>query len=406
MRQQVNLYQPIFRKQEKKFSATVVLLQAPALILGVIAIFFAWTQWQVRQLNGELVRVDQQQAAAQKRLNDATQQFGGSAQVSQTVDEEIAKLQQRLAERQRMRELLGKGLFSNTNGFFEYLAAIGRQTPPGMGLWLTGFDIVGAGEQVTLQGRALNAEAVIVRVHAQDRRCRDAEGGPLVLRAQLRKLMERIDELSLRERAMVFLGVLGVLYVGAVQLVIQPLSAQRTRLETELKGKHDQIQTTERMIQAMLTGDAQDADAQKRAQRDALRAQLKAFDAELGKTTSGLVSPQEMARLLQQFLARKRSLQIVRVESLPAEPLAIATTGAVPNRAGPAVRDDSGLYKRGTRIEVRGNYDELLGYLKDMEALPWKVFWGQVTLQTEQYPISKLTLVIYTLSTQESWIGT
>ena len=227
-----------------------------------------------------------------------------------------------------------------------------------------------------------------------------------MLRAQLRKLMERIDELSLRERAMVFLGVLGVLYVGAVQLVIQPLSAQRTRLETELKGKHDQIQTTERMIQAMLTGDAQDADAQKRAQRDALRAQLKAFDAELGKTTSGLVSPQEMARLLQQFLARKRSLQIVRVESLPAEPLAIATTGAVPNRAGPAVRDDSGLYKRGTRIEVRGNYDELLGYLKDMEALPWKVFWGQVTLQTEQYPISKLTLVIYTLSTQESWIGT
>ena len=160
MRQQVNLYQPIFRKQEKKFSATVVLLQAPALILGVIAIFFAWTQWQVRQLNGELVRVDQQQAAAQKRLNDVTQQFGGRAQVSQTADEEIAKLQQRLAERQRMRELLGKGLFSNTNGFFEYLAAIGRQTPPGMGLWLTGFDIVGAGEQVTLQGRALNAEAV------------------------------------------------------------------------------------------------------------------------------------------------------------------------------------------------------------------------------------------------------
>ncbi len=223
------------------------------------------------------------------------------------------------------------------------------------------------------------------------------------LRIELRKLMDRIDEFSLRERALIFLGVLGLMYFGAMQLVIQPLGQQRTRLEQELKSKRDQIQTTEKQIQAMLTGDVQDADGTKRARLETLRGQMKTMEAELGKTTSGLVTPKEMARMVEAFLASKRGLEVVKVENLPPEPVGAdgTTANAAPGTPAPAAL----LYRHGLRIELRGSYLDMVRYLKGLEAQPWKVFWGQVSFQTEKYPVSKLTLVIYTLSTREGWIG-
>ncbi len=229
------------------------------------------------------------------------------------------------------------------------------------------------------------------------------------LRIELRKLMDRMDELSLRERGMVFLGVLALMYIGTVHLVIQPLTQQRARLEQELKTKRDQIQSVERQIQALLTGDTNEGDAGKRAHLAALREQANTLDAELGKTTSGLVTPKDMARLTDQYLSRKRGLAVIKVESLPAEPLLLEAPKVAPPGGAGAVANapiaGAQLYKHGMRIELRGSYLDMLGYLQGLEAMPWKVFWGQALLQTETYPVSKLTLVIYTLSTKEGWIG-
>jgi hypothetical protein len=159
VRQQVNLYQPIFRKQEKKFSATAM-MQSIAIISVGIVLLFAWTQWQVSLLKSELTRTDQQLAAVTKRLNDVTQQFGGRTTVSTTVEQEIARLEQVVGSQQRVRDTLSRGLFSNTKGFSEYLAAFARQARHAPDVSLTGFDIIGAAEQMTLQGRSGSAEAV------------------------------------------------------------------------------------------------------------------------------------------------------------------------------------------------------------------------------------------------------
>lgn len=156
MGQQVNLYQPIFRKQEKKFSAKAM-LQAVAIILAGIVALFAWTQWQVGQLRGEIARADQQLAASSKRLEEVSRQFGGQARGA-SVDDEIRQLEQQLVAKQRIRNVLGQGFFSNTRGFSDYFAAFARQHQPGV--WLTGFDIVGAAEEMTLKGRSNSDEAV------------------------------------------------------------------------------------------------------------------------------------------------------------------------------------------------------------------------------------------------------
>jgi hypothetical protein len=156
VRQQVNLYQPIFRKQAKKFSARAM-LQAVAIVMLGIVLLFAWTQWQVSLLREESARADQQLAASSKRLEEVVRQFGGQVR-GISIDEEISRLEQQIASKQHLRSTLGAGIFSNTRGFSEYFAAFARQGQPG--LWLTSFDIVGAAEQMTLQGRTTSDAAL------------------------------------------------------------------------------------------------------------------------------------------------------------------------------------------------------------------------------------------------------
>ncbi len=51
--QQINLYRPIFRKQEKKFSALAMLQAGGAIAVG-IAIIYGLIWWQVRDLREEM----------------------------------------------------------------------------------------------------------------------------------------------------------------------------------------------------------------------------------------------------------------------------------------------------------------------------------------------------------------
>ena len=156
MSQQVNLYQPLFRKEEKKFS-TVAMLQGAGLVLVGVVAMYAYTQWQVGALRGELKQAEQKHVSVTKRLAEATEK-SGARQPSQSLDGEIARLEQEIAAKEGIQQILQRGIFSNTRGFSEYFVAFARQHIAGV--WLTGLDITGAAEQMTLAGRSTHPELV------------------------------------------------------------------------------------------------------------------------------------------------------------------------------------------------------------------------------------------------------
>lgn len=156
MSQQINLYQPIFRKEEKKFS-TVAMLQSVGLVaLGIVAIYgYSW--WQNGELKKELKRAEQNQAAAAKRLAEVTDKFGQGGKQS-PADIEIARLETEIISKQRIQEALQSGVFTNTIGFSDYFISFARQHISG--IWLTGVDITGAADQMVLSGRSTSPELI------------------------------------------------------------------------------------------------------------------------------------------------------------------------------------------------------------------------------------------------------
>ncbi len=220
------------------------------------------------------------------------------------------------------------------------------------------------------------------------------------LRLQLKKYMERLDALSLRERGIIFVAIMVAIYSVATNVLFPPLNTEQARLKKDLAAKRAQVQTFETQIQGALAKSAEDPDAANRARLAELEKQLKSTEETLGAITSRLVPPKEMTRMVEQILARNRRLEVVRLESLPAEPLRPVGDESRQTLAKAPAKIQS-AYRQGMRIELRGEYLDVLAYLRELEELPWKVFWGQVSLQTEQYPVSRVVLHIYTLSTRE-----
>ena len=216
------------------------------------------------------------------------------------------------------------------------------------------------------------------------------------LKKQMQGFANRVDAMSLRERALIFISLLVALYFLTVNVLFGPQNNEKDRLQQQVNQKREAVQKLESQIQTLATG-GEAADSVKQKKIAALQENLKTMDAELVRVTVGLVSPKEMARLIEQMLLKNRGLQVLKVESIPATPLL--------ENAGRGNADGTMVYKHGMQIELKGGYLDILHYLKSLENLPWKVFWGKVTLKTEKYPNSRVSLVIYTLSTREAWIG-
>lgn len=156
MSQQINLFNPIFLKQKKIFGAVPMLEALGVIVLGAAAL--AWfAQQRVDTLEQRAAIGKALLADRETRLNKASVQFA-PRQRSATLDSEIANAEAELNSLHQVDAVLHGGALGNTAGYAEYFRAFARQDVSG--LWLTGVSIVGAGNDIGVQGRAMQATLI------------------------------------------------------------------------------------------------------------------------------------------------------------------------------------------------------------------------------------------------------
>jgi Tfp pilus assembly protein PilN len=155
MYQQVNLYQPIFRKQRQIFSA-VTMAQAAAVVAVALLGFYVYGLWQVLGLEAEVVQLEGREKAFTAQLARIDPSLTSNRRAE--VEQELKKLNETLLGQQRLVEVLRDQPLGTTEGFSGYLSALGRQHKPG--LWLTQLAINGGTRALELTGRSVRAELV------------------------------------------------------------------------------------------------------------------------------------------------------------------------------------------------------------------------------------------------------
>jgi len=156
MSQQINLYNPIFLKQKKTFSA-VNMLDALALLLLGVAAFYAYASIETLNLDRQSVETARQYEQAKAQLAQ-TSALHAPKQLDASLDAEVNNLQAQLSARRAMLDKLGVGLAASDISYAEYMRALARQSVGG--LWLTGFKIGKGGAEIEITGRALQPELV------------------------------------------------------------------------------------------------------------------------------------------------------------------------------------------------------------------------------------------------------
>lgn len=223
------------------------------------------------------------------------------------------------------------------------------------------------------------------------------------VKEQWQKLAARFGALAMRERVLILAAaVVGTALIFDT-IAMRPLEMRMKRLVQQVAESRQNIKLAETTLKSQEA--VVDPDTVKRSYRDALRKQLAEIDRNMQGLQRGLVPPEKMAKLLEEMLARSRGLQLVSLRTLPVQRFeapgaAPAGKGAKPAPKGP----ERTVYQHSVEVTLQGSYPDLLEYLAQIEKLSWQMFWGRISMNTEQYPRLHVTLTVQTLSLNKAWL--
>jgi MSHA biogenesis protein MshJ len=219
-------------------------------------------------------------------------------------------------------------------------------------------------------------------------------------------LNARYAALSVREKRLVAAAVVIVPLLVCYSLLIDPQFArakalgrsivQQSAALTELQG---QAVTLQQQLQI-------DPDAGAKAELASLKLEQERLDGELRKLNKTLVRPEEMNGLLESLLARHAGLRLLSLKTLAPQSV-LGASNVATDKAPPAKVEARSfdLYRHGVEIRLEGSFGELQAYLVQLEALQQRLLWGQLQYKVTEYPTAEMSLMVYTLSPDRTWLA-
>ncbi len=215
------------------------------------------------------------------------------------------------------------------------------------------------------------------------------------------KFVAKVDGMSLRERSLIFAAAAFMVVSLINSLFLDPLLQQQKRLSTQVVQQQEKMKEVQAQLNALLQAKQADEHSPQRERIRQLRQQIADGDAYLKDRRDKLVPPEKMAALLEQVLDRNGRLQLVSMDTLP---VTLFIEQSAEAAKAQMVGQEQQMYKHGVQLTVRGSYTDLTQYLTALEKLPTRMFWGMAKMNVVQYPTAELTLTLYTLSLDKTWL--
>ena len=156
MRQQINLHQPIFRRERKTLSAVTVAATLGAVVVALIG-FSVYTSRGVARLQARVAQLTEQQQKQQEQLAKVGEVFSRHARRSE-VEARVRTLRATLIERTQALEVLQSGAAGQTSGFASRMEALARRHVNG--LWIEGLAMSGTHSTMSISGGSVDADIV------------------------------------------------------------------------------------------------------------------------------------------------------------------------------------------------------------------------------------------------------
>lgn len=248
------------------------------------------------------------------------------------------------------------------------------------------------------------------------------------------KAAEWIDAKPLRERALIGLSLLALVFLVWTLLIQaapdarkKELNAQLSQLQNDQKASQDQLSA---LTSALAAGPAK----VKQAEIHQLELELAQIESRLSEVGQGLIAADQLPKILQSVFEKTNGLELVSIQTLAATEMMIthvqpvvettqasssSSASSAANAAELAVSgiidsnvasretkpQGSGVYKHGVVLRLRGDFFHILALIKALENLQWKFYWESLDYVVTDYPQAEIELRVFTLSSEEGLLG-
>lgn len=236
------------------------------------------------------------------------------------------------------------------------------------------------------------------------------------MKQQWKQWADKFDALTLRERVMVFAACALALVFCGYFMVLEPLFGRHALLTASIAQNRGLATGVDKEIVLLVEASQNDPDQAARARLQVLLAETAKLKDGLRHMQSGLVAPERMLLLLESLLRQHARLRLVSMKTLPSGVVGEAPAAApVPAPASPATAAGAPaakpqpaaqvLHRHGVEVVVEGSYPDMVNYMQALQTMPTQVFWGKARLEADAYPVARLTLTLYTLGLDDTWMA-
>ncbi|MEX2524898.1 MAG: hypothetical protein WD750_08070 [Gammaproteobacteria bacterium] len=229
-------------------------------------------------------------------------------------------------------------------------------------------------------------------------------------------IIARIDDLSVRERAAVFIAIIAVIFFIWDSYLMSTLDNRERTLKAQIQQKQSEQAALNAELQILIAGRQEDPNRENREKLASLRTEMDEVKAEVMKSTKHLISPNKMAVVLENVLNKTRGLELVEVKGLGSSTLVAADKKTVKDAGGNessanADKETEGngelanAYKHGLRVVFNGSFMATLDYIRELEALDNEFIWDNLKFEIIEYPDGQVSITVFTLSLDRNWIG-
>lgn len=211
----------------------------------------------------------------------------------------------------------------------------------------------------------------------------------------LDKLEIKYSALQKREKILVL--VLAMLFSAfiAYELLVTPESNKSENLEKTIAATISRIGQVEQDLTKMNIALANDPNEPLQDRIARLNQRINSLDEQFTQQLNELIPASTMPKVLDSLFTKAEKLTLLEMSSVFPVDLFSNDKNMQTTR----------LYQHGVKLTFNGNYFAVLEFLEQIERMPYQLYWHSFNYDVEEYPTARIELELFTLSTNEAFIG-
>lgn len=216
-----------------------------------------------------------------------------------------------------------------------------------------------------------------------------------IIKQKIDTIEAKVNALTMRERVLLLLTSLVVLFVIWNSFIFDYLLASDQAIQENATRIQDQISRLQGQIDSLSNVIGRDPTSTLLAQARELRKKNGEGQEKISDQTKKMISPKDMVQVVKKLIAQSEGLNLISLSSLESKPVLETQKGKSPLQ----------VYSHGISLVLNGDFFTTLKFLELAEQQPYKMLWESLSYQVEEYPKATIEISIRTLGLEKGLIG-